>query len=656
MNTITHQEVEALEAATPSQNMLLVPLSQLRPSKRNVRKTLGASITELAASIQRVGLLQNLTVTLASDGAHYEVVAGGRRLAALKLLAKKRRIAKDYAVPCLLVADASARTASLTENVQREAMHPADQFEAFADLIAEGRPIEDIAADFGVTPLVVQRRLKLANVSPRLLIDYRADTVTLDQLMALAITDDHSAQEAAFYDAPQWQRSAQALREHLTEREIDATRDALARFVGIETYEAAGGGVRRDLFSDDTRGVFLSDAALLDTLARDKLAAAADSARAEGWAWVETVPRITSAELHGFQRARRDRRTPNKSEAKRIAKLQSRQQAIDDKLNADDAEDIAEEEAAPLYEESDKLGAELDIIEQSLLVFSPEVLTMAGAIVAVDHTGEIIIHRGLLREAEAKALRAQERQGIQAGGDSEGEALQPTTPNISEKLARRLSAHRTAALQAEVARHPQVALVAVVHRLALRVVVDGYRSDDSPINISASPQDGLDTFAPDVAQSPALIGLREVRQAWAARLPSDSDALFAELLALPQPELLSLLAVCVATTVGAVTPHEDKLPAFALAQAVGLDMHPWWTPTADGYFAHVSKAKAIEAVQVFAPEHAARLAKLKKNDLASEAERLAVGTGWLPVMLRAAVQEAPAETLPDAETDESASE
>jgi len=660
MNTITHQETQALHAAvfTPAAatiaayDLLLIPLSQLRPSSRNVRKSGGASIPELASSIARVGLLQNLTVTASSDGEHYEVVAGKRRLAALKLLAKRRKLAKTHELPCLLVPDASARTVSLTENVQREAMHPGEQFEAFAALVAEGRPVEDIAADFGVTPLVVQRRLKLANVSPRLL----ADTVTLDQLMALAITDDHSAQEAAFYDAPQWQRSAQALREHLTEREIDATRDALARFVGIDAYEAAGGGVRRDLFSDDTRGVFLSDAALLDTLARDKLAAAADSARAEGWAWVETVPRITSAELHGFQRARRDRRTPNKTEAKRIAKLQSRQQAIDDKLNADDAEDIAEEEASPLYEESDKLGAELDIIEQSLLVFAPEVLAIAGAIVAVDHAGEITIHRGLLRESEAKALRAQERQGMQAGGDSEGEVLQPTTPNISEKLARRLSAHRTAALQAEVARHPQVALVAVVHRLALRVVVDGYRSDDSPINISASPQDGLDTFAPDVAQSPALIGLREVRQAWAARLPSDPDALFAELLAFPQPELLSLLAVCVATTVGAVTPREDTLPASALAQAVGLDMHPWWTPTAEGYFAHVSKAKAIEAVQVFAPEHAARLAKLKKNDLASEAERLAVGTGWLPVMLRAAVQEAPAETLPDAETDESASE
>ena len=653
MNTTTRQETQAWQvAAVAAHELLLIPLSQLRPSSRNVRKSGGASIAELASSIARVGLLQNLTVTASSDGEHYEVVAGKRRLAALKLLAKRRKLAKTHEVPCLLVPDASARTVSLTENVQREAMHPGEQFEAFAALVAEGRPVEDIAADFGVTPLVVQRRLKLANVSPRLLADYRADTVTLDQLMALAITDDHSAQEAAFYDVPQWQRSAQALREHLTEREIDATRDALARFVGIEAYEAAGGGLRRDLFSDDTRGVFLTDAALLDGLARDKLAAVADTVRAEGWAWVETVPRVTSAELHGFQRARRDRRTPNKTDAKRIAKVQSRQQAIDDKLNADDAEDIAEEEASPLYEESDKLGAELDIIEQSLLVFVPEVLTIAGAIVAVDHTGEVITHRGLLREAEAKALRAQERQGMQAGGDSEGEALQPTTPNISEKLARRLSAHRTAALQAEVARHPQVALVAVVHRLALRVVVDGYRSDDSPINISASPQDGLDAFAPDVAQSPALIGLREVRQAWAAQLPTDPDALFADLLALPQHELLSLLAVCVAATVGAVTPREDTLPATALAQAVGLDMHSWWTPTAEGYFAHVSKAKAIEAVQVFAPEHAARLAKLKKNDLASEAERLAVGTGWLPVMLRAAVQEAQAETLPDAETSE----
>ncbi len=112
----------------------------------------GTPIFGLAASIARVGLIQNLTVTAPSDGDCYEVVAGKRRLTALKLLAQRKRLPKEHEVPCLVVPEASARTVSLTENVQREAMHPADQFAAFAALVAEGRPIEDIAADFGVTP------------------------------------------------------------------------------------------------------------------------------------------------------------------------------------------------------------------------------------------------------------------------------------------------------------------------------------------------------------------------------------------------------------------------------------------------------------------------------------------------------------------------
>src|ERR1700691_3430862 len=113
----------ALEVADPTKNLILVPLSQLRPSRRNVRKTNPKlSIPELAASIQRVGLLQNLIVSEPEEGDYYEVEAGGRRLAALKLLAKKKRIAANYEVPCLLVPDASARTVSLTENIQREAM------------------------------------------------------------------------------------------------------------------------------------------------------------------------------------------------------------------------------------------------------------------------------------------------------------------------------------------------------------------------------------------------------------------------------------------------------------------------------------------------------------------------------------------------------
>ncbi|MHA6834457.1 ParB/RepB/Spo0J family partition protein [Ralstonia pseudosolanacearum] len=636
MNTVTTQEVQALEAAAPSQNMLLVPLSQLRPSKRNVRKTLGASITELAASILRVGLLQNLTVILASDGEHYEVVAGGRRLAALKLLAKKRRIAKDYAVPCLLVADASARTASLTENVQREAMHPADQFEAFAALIAEGRPIEDIAADFGVTPLVVQRRLKLANVSPRLMGDYRADAVNLDQLMALAITDDHAAQEAAFYDAPNWQRTPSALRERLTEREIDAHRHPLVRFVGLDAYEAAGGGIRRDLFAEGDNGVYLTDAALIDRLAQDKLTSIADEVRREGWAWVESVPAATYADLQAFQRAPKERRKPNAREAKRIAKLQAKEQEIGEALEAAlESED--EEKAEALDDEGRRVGEQLEALEAELLAYVPTVRAAAGVVVTLDRQGEPVIHRGLLRDAEAKALRTLARvQSSIAPEDTEDadeDSPEPKKAVISEKLARRLSAHRTAALQIELARNPQASLAALLHGMVQRVLQDGY-AVELPIGISARPQNGLEGYAPDYPQSPAAVTLRELQQTWGEKLPEDDAELFAVLLAMPQDELVQLLAVCVASTVDAVSSREHDAPGEVLAQAVGLNMAAWWKPTAEGYFSHVSKAVILEAVQQFAPQHVTRLAKLKKADIASEAERLAEGTGWMPAMFK----------------------
>ncbi|MFT3819588.1 MAG: ParB/RepB/Spo0J family partition protein [Rubrivivax sp.] len=644
MNTATVHETTAvahavaLEAADPTRNLILVPLSRLLPrrSKRNARTTPRLSIPELAASISRLGLLQNLIVILAPDGEQYEVVAGDRRLSALKLLAKKKRIGADHEVPCLLVPDASARTVSLAENLLREQMHPADQFEAFAALVKEGRPVEDIAADFGVTPLVVYRRLRLANVSPRLLRDYRADAVTLEQLMALAITDDHAAQEASFYDAPQWQRSPDALRDHLTREEIDAGRDPVARFVGLDAYEQAGGGVRRDLFADEHSGVFLADATLLDTLARDKLAAVAEDVRAEGWGWVDVAPRATYADLHRFQCVHATRREPGKAEAKRIAKLEAEQAKLQERLDDED-ESIGDAEAQALQDAMDAIGNELGAIERTLRVYPAGVVPMAGAVVSLDREGALVVHRGLLREDDAKALRAQQC-GIEA--DEVDDTAAPKRPDdeppaltISEKLARRLSAHRTAALQAEVARHPHVALVAVVHRLAQRIVLDGYQG--SPLHISAEAQDRLEQHAPDVAEAPAATGMRKVREAWAERLPADSEALFAELLAMPQAELLSLLAVCVGFTVTAITSREGECPAALLAQAVGLDMHDWWMPTAAGYFEHVSKAKALEAVQVFAPTEVHRLGKLKKAQIAAEAERLAAGSGWLPAMFRA---------------------
>ena len=665
IQTETRAVTTALEVADPTKNLILVPLSRLlaRRSKRNVRTTPRMSIPELAASISRVGLLQNLIVIAATDGEQYEVVAGDRRLTALKLLAKKKRIPADVEVPCLLVADASARTVSLAENVQRENMHPADQFVAFAALVKEGRPMEDIAADFGVSPLVVQRRLKLANVSPRLLADYRAEGVTLEQLMALAVTDDHAAQEAAFYGAPTWQRGPSALRERLTERELNATHPAV-RFVGLDAYTDAGGGIRRDLFAEGDAGTYLTDAALLETLVRDKLDALAEDVRAEGWAWVDATPHISQADRQAFQNAPRQRREPTVREARRVASLQSRLEKIDAELeDAYDAED--EGRAETLGQRRDQVIGELQDAEDALQGYTPEVRDVAGAIVTINGSGEAVIHRGLLREAEAKALRTLDklRRGF---GSTDGEAANderedddndaPKAASLSDRLAQRLSAHRTAALQIEVARHPQVALAALVHGMVQTVLQPDAYGDGLPLGVRLTAQDRLAGMAPDWPEAPAAVALHELQQVAGEALPEDSGELFAALLAKPQDELVRLLAVCVASTVDVVTPRATPYqPGEELAQAVGLDMAAWWKPTAEGYFKHVSKAVILDAVGEYAPEQINRLAKLKKADIASEAERLADGTGWMPAIFKAAgPQEAAQEVGPEQDAPEDA--
>jgi ParB-like nuclease domain len=114
-----------------------IALSQLVPSPDNVRKT-KTGIEGLAANIEALGLLQNLQVRPA-NGKGFEVVAGGRRLAALQLLAKRKKIAPDHPVMCEIRDGAIAVEISLAENEMREAMHPADQFEAFKKLAGRGQ-------------------------------------------------------------------------------------------------------------------------------------------------------------------------------------------------------------------------------------------------------------------------------------------------------------------------------------------------------------------------------------------------------------------------------------------------------------------------------------------------------------------------------------
>ena len=635
-----------------TKELLSVPLSHLVPSQYNVRRHTAGHVEELAALIDAQGLLHNLVVTEQVVGrgkagkVRFAVAAGERRRRALLLLQQRGRLPKTHEVLCELVAPERALEVSVAENSGREALHPADEFDAFKALIDEGKGIEDVAARFGVSVLTVQRRLKLSAVSPKLLARYRQDGINLDQLMALTMSDEHEAQERAWFDAQPWDRTPAALRRVLTGGEIEAVGSALVRFVGIEAYEVAGGVVRRDLF-DDAQSRFLSDAALVQRLATGKLEVLAEAVRAEGWAWVEARLDVDSHALRQFVPCEHTLRKPTKQEKEELAELDTRKgeleregEALNDvaEWSADDAERIDLEEQA--IEERRK------VIQGALKTWPAEAKQHAGVIVTVGREGDAEVIRGLLRDADRKAWAASQEATLRAKAPSPDESpVDPAQPGgpvayrvakCSDSLLRRLAAHRTVALQVMLSRKSDVALAAVAHVFVQRVFGDEYRRAGSALQIT--PQlsaHALQAVADDLKQSAAWQALEAARLAWQDRLPANAAEWFGWLVALPQAELLDLLALSSASTLNALPNTGAASDANALAEAVGLDMADWWEPTALGFLNHVSKVQIADALKEAGQELAAdEIGALKKDALVVEAASQLAGKRWLPLPLR----------------------
>src|SRR5262249_56965525 len=141
-------------------------VSRLEKSPHNARRTATKAATqELKASILAHGLMQNLVVTDAGDGM-FHVIAGGRRLEAIRSLQTEGKLPQDFAVPCQVVSEENALEMSLAENTVRLAMHPADQFEAFAALIDNGATAAEGAQRCGVEASLVLKRTKLSRWAP----------------------------------------------------------------------------------------------------------------------------------------------------------------------------------------------------------------------------------------------------------------------------------------------------------------------------------------------------------------------------------------------------------------------------------------------------------------------------------------------------------
>jgi len=502
---------------------VLVPLSQLVLSEKyNVRKQGGDDVDELAALIDAHGLLQRLLIVeQVVDGkltGKYEVNAGGRRWRALKRLAECKKIGKDELIECKLVDVDNAIEVSLAENSGREAMHPADAFAAFKRMADEGKSFETISARFGVSPLTVARRMRLANVSPVLMAKFRDDDIDLQQLMALAITDDHEKQEMVWENASAWERDAHSLRRMLTENEVDAVKHPLARFVGIESYEAAGGYVRRDLFSEEGKGGYLADVPLLRKLANEKLHAEAGNLKAEGWSWVEVRETFTYSDRISFGTLSATPREPNAEEQSKLDGLQAKSEELSAKIEQFEQNEDYDDEYEKTAQALDEVDEQIELIKSGLCEWSGEAKAHGGAVIIIDQGGNVDIRRGLVLPTDRKAAAVALSTTEHALGGKPPRAK----PAISEKLMLKLSSHRTAALQAALMENHAVALVALAHGLVISTFSRFHLAPEVKVR-GTSCRHSLKSHANDMIASRAWRVIEAQIEAWEKKLPDASE-------------------------------------------------------------------------------------------------------------------------------------
>ncbi|MBX9813444.1 MAG: ParB/RepB/Spo0J family partition protein [Sphingomonas sp.] len=665
-----------------------IPFNKLVLSQSNVRRVkAGVSIDDLAASIARRGLIQSLNVrpVLDAEGQEtgmFEVPAGGRRYRALDLLVKQKRLGKTAAVPCVVRDPSTAILAeedSLAENIERAPLHPLDQFRAFQDMRLKGQSEEDIAAAFFIPVNIVKQRLRLAAVAQSLLDVYAEDGMTLEQLMAFTVSADEARQVQVWESIRNsWSKEPYQIRRMLTESTVRAS-DKRAIFVGLDAYEAAGGGIMRDLFQADDGG-WLQDPALLDRLVSEKLKIIADDVAGEGWKWIEVDV------SHPYDVARGLREitgTPTD--------LTDEERATFEALTAEYAKLEAEYEGADelpddVDERLGEIETALNAFDQRPAIYDPADIARAGVFISIDADGSLTIDRGHVRPEDegpvtietdgGDAIQGAEgadpvapsvqRAVITIGGqsaeieDDEEETIKP----LPERLVMELTAHRTLALRDALANNPHVALTALLHKL----VTDTFqRSSTTGGCLEASVRHVFfPVQAADLKDSASAKAVSERQEAWKTDIPQEDQALWDWLDGLDEVSRLALLAHCVSYGVNALFEKVDRYggsgvsqhslecrlgQADRLARAVRLDMvEVGWTPTVDNYLGRVTKPRILEAVREGAGERAAQLIDhLKKGDMAKEAERLLADSGWLPEPLRLAELE-PA-TGPAAEAD-----
>ncbi|EEY1391107.1 ParB/RepB/Spo0J family partition protein [Escherichia coli] len=567
-----------------------VPLASLIKSPLNVRTVpySAESVSELADSIKGVGLLQNLVVH-ALPGDRYGVAAGGRRLAALNMLAERNILPADWPVRVKVIPQELATAASMTENGQRRDMHPAEQIAGFRAMAQEGKTPAQIGDLLGYSPRHVQRMLKLADLAPVILDALAEDRITTEHCQALALENDTARQVQVFEAACQsgWggKPEVQTIRRLMTESEVAVAGNSKFRFVGADAFSPDE--LRTDLFSDDGDGYV--DRVALDAALLEKLQAVAEFLReAEGWGWCagRMEPVGECREDAGTYRCLPEPEAVlTEAEEERLNELMARYDALENQC-----------------EESDLLEAEMKLMRcmAKVRAWTPEMRAGGGVVVSWRY-GNVCVQRGV-------QLRSED--------------------DVAD------DADRTLAVQAALMQQPDKSLALLAWTLCLNVFGSGAYSKPAQISLECKHY-SLTSDAPSGKEGVAFMALMAEKARLAALLPEGWSRDMTTFLSLSQEVLLSLLSFCTACSLNGVQTrecgHTSRSPLDSLETAIGFHMRDWWQPTKANFFGHLKKPQIIAALNEAGLSGAARDAeKMKKGDAAEHAEHHMKDNRWVP--------------------------
>jgi ParB family transcriptional regulator, chromosome partitioning protein len=632
-----------------------VPLSRLVPSPNNVRRYQSdAGIGELVASMSASGQIQDMRVREGEKGKLF-VVAGSRRLKALHTLQKikngsikGKRVTGNFLVRVSYQEEDDDDTeVSLAENHVRQNMHPADAAEAFLALHEQGRSPEHIADRFGISHMTVRRRLKLAKVSPILVAAFREDKLTLEQMEALAVTDDHTAQEEAIHSATaSWELNPQNLKNRLTHEALRGN-DRMVKFITLDAYVKAGGAILRDLFASEET-VFLTNRALVCDLAAAKMQSECAVYQGQGWKWVEGS---FDSQPSGYRRIHAKRFALSDDDSAKMAALEEAYRV--EEAGREDVDEDDEDAAAALVAKLDAIGREMNALQEPYIRFDEAEMDCAGVLLCLDYNGVLDPHFGMVKPQDVNALvRLQQPEPVtHADGDADEAETTPEEPitastGLPMAVVEDLTALRTMALGLALSERPDVALCVALHPLTLQAFYNSghsYPSLESACQIrNTRPQVRLSQT--DSANSGAFAADARAFSAWKSALPESQHGLWPWLLEQKQPFLMKLFAYLISQSVNAWQQRHEGIGrqghGNAIAEAVGLDMHEWWKPS-EGFFKRVPKNFALEVMR----EQGAPAALVKgmekdnKADAIINAVEFLGASDWLPEPLRLHIAE-----------------